>query len=124
MWWWLWRLEDIFITAPLWKLFRYGPVVSRYVPMYGNMTNEAMCARLSGVAESTWQQIPHECEDLIQREFNSWQVLFTVCAYVYIVVRIINTLPTLLTPRPRYCYFVDQQHFIEGRPLMVESAGK
>lgn len=103
-------IYDLFVTKPLWSLFRYGPMVSKFVPMYGNITDEAMCARLSGVPESTWRQIPHECEDLIQREFTSWQVLFTFCAYIYTLYRISCIVSSWLTPRPPQ-YLITRKQF-------------
>jgi hypothetical protein len=92
MWWVVLRAFDLLIAEPLWFVYRYGPCVSPYIPMYCNMTNAEICVRLfPATAHDMWVRVHEDCTRHIQREFHAWKIL--VCFLVY--MRCLSCLVTL-----------------------------
>lgn len=86
-------ITNAIITRPLWFVFRNGPCISRYVPMYCGMSNIEVCTRLvERVSELTWEKVPEDCEQLIEREFRGWYVLITFLLYIYVLMHVLRSL--------------------------------
>ena len=78
--------------------------------MYCGMSNIEVCTRLvERVGESTWEKVPEDCEELIEREFHGWHVLITFILYIYVLMHFFRSLGTvcvqyLARPRQLVCY--------------------
>ena len=72
---WLWQLLVIYPTS---LLYFYGP---SFLGGWSGQTPSQVCAQLTTVEASFWENNPQPCLELVQRHFYSFH--FTLCVMLY-----------------------------------------
>ena len=78
-------LVDKAVVVPLYTFFLRGP---RLLGCWYGLPNEEVCAELTSIPASVWTTLESECQDLIDRHFNSYFVTFQMIAYIISLSRI------------------------------------
>ena len=88
---------DFFVINPLRKLYFFGPSVL-HVGFWGGKTNSEICQSITTYSESFWEDNPFQCDQIVEKKFNSFCV--TIETLVYFVV-----LYQIIANSSRFCFF-------------------
>lgn len=72
------------IGKPLYYLYIEGPT---WIGGWQSKKAPDICSAITGVDANFWEQHPHECQDTIDRQFNSLYALVRVATYVFLLYK-------------------------------------
>lgn len=82
---WSWLAFGSLVVQPLATLYLDGPT---FFGMWGGASPETICAQLTEVSAEHWSRSEEnmaDCNDTIQRHFNSWLVLGSAVVYFGVI---------------------------------------
>jgi hypothetical protein len=80
---------DVAIIGPFRRLYFLGPEFNGFGFWQGRPSHE-ICCIITGVSGDLWMKNTEECEDLLNRKFTSFVVLFEAAIYLYLVYKAAN----------------------------------
>lgn len=75
-------IADLFLSAPLRALFRKGP---SWLGGWQGRDQADMCAEMTNSPATFWIAHELECTDLVEKKFQSYQIVVQTLAYAYLV---------------------------------------
>jgi hypothetical protein len=78
-------LVEWFISAPLRSLFHKGPT---WLGGWQGRAEADMCAEMTGSPATFWMVHAAECEDIVEKKFQSFQIVVQIVVYGYLLVTV------------------------------------
>lgn len=82
---------DTLVVLPFRRLYFDGPECAGFGFWQGRPSHE-ICNMITGVGGDLWTSNAEECEDLLERKFKAFVVLFETLIYWYVAYQLIQVL--------------------------------
>lgn len=87
-------MYNMLISAPLKKLYYYGPSIGG-VGFWGGKEFSEICHLLTSMESAFWMENSEKCESLINTRFGAFQISLEVILYFVILFQMIHLLPSV-----------------------------
>lgn len=99
----LW-IKDYFFLGPLKRLYFFGPDLKSLgiinVGFWNGLTNSEICAKLTSIPESHWDQNSETCNERIDRQFMAFVIIIEFSLYICTMIYLTNGIYKYYFPDP------------------------